>query len=246
MEKCFKVYSADDDLQVDEGKREVVSIINTGAIDRDHEVVQPKGMKKKDFQGNPVVWKNHNYLADPNAMPVGVSRWIKSSTNASGEDVVIAKTYFTDKTQDGLDTFNLIQDGVLKAFSIGYSELRASKPSTAEINVRPELKNCKKIVREWNLLEYSVVGIASNPEALALAISKGYKGRIIDILKSAEEENITKDIVEEVLEEIVVKENKISEKEITRLVGIKLEQVANLINADAIIKNTLKQISKHS
>src|SRR6266508_3206601 len=166
-----KTYDAS--LEVNEGKREVLAVISSNAVDRDGEVVQPKGMKKKNYAGNPVVMVNHDYRS----LPVGKALWVK----ADG-DRILAKSYISDKTQLARDVFGLLQDGVLNAFSIGFASLRSSAPTTQEVNVRPELKGAKLIHREWELLEYSIVGIPANQEALALAVSKGYSPAVIDIL----------------------------------------------------------------
>jgi HK97 family phage prohead protease len=162
--KLTKTYESSID-DVNAGKREVVAIISTDAIDRDNEVVSPKGMKKKSFNGNPVVMVNHDYQT----LPVGKALWVKAEANR-----VLAKYTITDKTQLGRDVFALIQDGVLSAHSIGFVSNYSSKPTTKEVNERPDLKGAKLIHRDWNLLEFSVVGIPANPEALTLSVSKGY------------------------------------------------------------------------
>jgi HK97 family phage prohead protease len=163
MNKVTKTFDgAIDDVNV--GKREVVAVISTDAIDRDGEVVSPKGMKKKHFAGNPVVMVNHDYQTPP----VGKALWVKADGNR-----ILAKYTITDKTQLGRDVFALIQDGILSAHSIGFISNYSSKPTTKEVNERPDLKGAKLIHRDWNLLEFSVVGIPANPEALTLAVSKG-------------------------------------------------------------------------
>lgn len=239
--KTIKVYSAQD-MQVDEGKREVVSIINTSAIDRDGEVVQPKGMRKKNFQGNPVVFANHSYMFDPKALPIGYSKWVKASTDSAGNDVIIAKTYISDKTQEARDVFGLMQDGVMRAFSIGYESLRASKPTTQEINVRQDLKKCKSIVRDWDMIEYSAVGLPCNPEALALAVSKGYSTKMIDILsgKTANTEQVAVEIIDAVAKELPKKFIR-TEKDIKSLLSKHIEQVVLAIDTDRIVQAAIER-----
>lgn len=161
------------DISVDPGKREVVSIISTDAIDRDGEVVLPSGLKKKNYAGNPVVLVNHNY----ESLPIGKSLWIKTAG-----DKVLAKTYITDKTQLGQDVFGLLQDGILNAVSIGFVPSKSGAPTEKEIKARPELAAAKNMIREWELLEYSFVTVPCNPEALTLAVSKGYSAETLKFI----------------------------------------------------------------
>jgi phage head maturation protease len=246
MDKQIKIYTADD-LQVDEGKREAIFTINTNAIDRDGEVVQPKGMRKKDYQGNPVVFANHSYMFDPKALPIGTTKWIKSGTDSNGNDALIAKAYISDKTQEARDVFALLQDGVMKASSIGFSTNKASRPTTQEINARPELKQCKNIVRDWNLHEWSIVGIPCNPEALNMAVSKGYSAKILDIL-SGKVENTVKaaaDIVEAVHSEPSFKQNKMSIKELNKLIAKRIDATAGAIDCDVVVNTVVAKLFRN-
>lgn len=234
--KCVKTY--DGVNEVEAGKREVVSVINTEAIDRDGEVVKPGGMKKKNYQGNPVVFYSHDYT-----QPVGKSLWVKSGQDGNGNDVLIAKTYFSDKTELARDIFGLIQDKVLNAFSIGFQSLRSSPPSTKEINIRPDLKNAKLIHRDWELLEYSVVGVPCNPEALSLAVSKGYSQATIDLIggKAQNTEATTKAIVEDVEAEPV---RSFTELDLKKFIIKRLDRVTVSIDADKVFADAMKMVCK--
>jgi HK97 family phage prohead protease len=243
MESKVKLYSADD-IKCDPDKREVVSIINSNAVDRDGEIVQPKGMRKKDFQGNPVVFANHSYAYDPKALPIGYCKWLKASTDANGNDIIIAKTYISDKTQEARDVFGLMQDGVLRAFSVGLQVNKQSKPTTMEINARPELKGCKNIVRDWSLLEYSVVGIPANQEALALAMSKGYSKKMLDMLSGKNDNTIktAETIIEAVTKEPAFQENKMTIKELNKLICKGIDSAIVSIDADAVMSAALNRL----
>lgn len=187
-EQITKTYDAS--LEVNEGKREVLAIISSDSIDRDGEVVSPKGLKKKNFAGNPVVMVNHDYQS----LPIGKALWVKQDGNR-----ILAKYYVTDKTELGRDVFGLLQDGVLNAHSIGFISNHSSKPTTQEKNLRPELANAKLIHRDWELMEFSVVGIPANPDATALAVSKGISNDtlvFLGIIKGSEGETIVETIQE--------------------------------------------------
>jgi hypothetical protein len=176
MDNKFRKEFANIETEINEGKREVISYISTEHVDRDKEVVLTKGLIKKNYQNSPVVFYNHNL----EGLPIGKSLWIKSGYTKDGIPALIAKTYISDKTQDARDVFGLIQDGVLTSWSITGMIKKASSPTNDELKL---YKGAENIVREYELLEYSVVGIPANTEALTLAVSKGYTGKIIDLLK---------------------------------------------------------------
>lgn len=167
MQNITKQFDAS--FTLDKDSREFISVISTDAIDRVGDVMIPKGLRKKNYSGNPVVLFNH----DTN-IPIGVCRWIKPEGNK-----LIAKTYITDKTQFGRDVFGLLQDGIIGAMSISFTPLNVGLPTSKELKERPELVNATKIIREWELLEYSIVTIPCNPECLALAVAKGYSPNIL-------------------------------------------------------------------
>jgi HK97 family phage prohead protease len=139
--------------------------VSTDAIDRDMEVVLPKGVDLAQFRDNPVVLWAHDYKQPP----IGRCQWIKLSKDRRR---LIAKTEF-NHTPLGEMTFNLYRDKFLSAFSIGFLVKSASPPSVKEMEERPELERCWAIIRESVMLEYSAVPVPSNPEALAIAVSKG-------------------------------------------------------------------------
>ena len=143
------------------GKREVVACISTGSKDRDNEVVRPDGLVRKHYAGLTVFYDHDTRL------PIGVTQWVKSDANR-----VLAKYRISDKTEFSRDMFAMAQDGVLTGYSIGFLSREDSPPSTAEIAASPALAGVRRIYRKWELLEFSLVGIPSNPEATMLAISK--------------------------------------------------------------------------
>jgi HK97 family phage prohead protease len=191
-ETIKKAFEAD--VEVNVGKREVLAVISTDAIDRDNEVVSPKGMRKRNFAGNPVVMVNHDYTS----LPIGKALWVKSDGNR-----VLAKYVISDKTELARDVFSLLQDGILSAHSIGFISHYASKPTTKEVNERADLKGAKLIHRDWELTEFSVVGIPANPEALTLAVSKGYAAGTLKLLGYREQnEGLEQAVVEQAVQRV--------------------------------------------
>jgi phage head maturation protease len=232
-EKINKIYDASD-VQVNEGKREVIAAISSDAIDRDNEVVSPSGIKRKNYAGNPVVLLNHQY----DTLPVGKALWVKPSGNQ-----VLAKYYVSDKTEMSRDVFGLLQDKVLNAHSIGFQSLKASPPSTKEINQRPDLKEARLIHREWELLEFSIVGIPCNPEALTLAVSKGYSKSLLtfigkDFFKAEVNEAAQK------VKELEAKPKTLTEGQLRKLIAKCLHKTAMNIDPSTVVNQVIAQLTK--
>ncbi len=149
-------------VDVSPGQREVVAVISTPDIDRDGEVVLSDGLARKQYAGLSVLL-NHDQ-----AIPIGKSLWVKS---AGGR--VLAKHRFSDATPLARDCFALAQDGVLNQYSVGFVPTDSGPPTAME---RKSYGDAVKIYRAWELMEYSLVSVPSNPNAVALAVSKGLIG----------------------------------------------------------------------
>lgn len=157
-------------IEVHKGERAVVNYITTGIIDRDGEIVDPKGADLKYYRDNPVVMWAHRY----DQLPIGKNLWIKTD-----EKGLRAKTRFLD--HDFADeVYRLytepIMDGnkdtgpAMKAWSIGFVPIEWE-----DLESKGKKNNAKRKYTKWELLEYSAVPIPSNPEALTVAIGKGLK-----------------------------------------------------------------------
>jgi HK97 family phage prohead protease len=143
-------------------ERTEVSVITTDAVDRDGDVVLPKGINRDTYNMNPVVLWSHQ-LDEP---AIGTAVWVKPF--ASG---LKAKTRY-GSTPRANDIWTLVQDGILRGKSIGFVPLDIRPATTAELSARPEWKSAS-IISECMLFEYSVCNVGVNQEALVEAVSKG-------------------------------------------------------------------------
>jgi HK97 family phage prohead protease len=156
---------------VDGDERTVVAVITTDAIDRHKEVVLPGGIDTAAYRKNPVVLWSHNSSFGHDLPPIGKCLWIKPTGDKRG---LVAKTQFA-RDDFSQNIFDLFREGILRGFSIGFQPVveDMSPPTTKELRERPEWAAVRCIYRKSSLLEYSAVSIPANPEALALAVSKG-------------------------------------------------------------------------
>lgn len=143
-------------------ERRVVHFISTPHIDKMRDIMIPEGMDSTEFDLTKTVFKNHQYDKE-------IGSNVKL-TRIKGEGVK-ATTYITDKTQTGIDAYNLIMDDVIKGWSIGFSPVRDHTGRIKEGTIEYDEKKGTRIFKEWKLGEYSLTGIPMNPNALTTAKS---------------------------------------------------------------------------
>lgn len=147
------------------GEKADISLVSSDSIDRDGEVVLPKGLELAYFQKNPIVTFAHRY----DELPVGKAQWIRKV-----EGGIKAKTVYTDAHEMARACWQMTQEGILKGKSIGFLPTRIRPPTGDELKARPELKNANAIIETAVLLEYAVAPIPVNQDALVEAVAKGY------------------------------------------------------------------------
>ena len=140
-----------------EEENTAIAAISTDAIDRDKEVILPKGVDFENYNKNPVVLWAHTY----NEPPIGKAQWVKQ-----GRKYIKAKWEWAD-TVKAQEIKQLWDGGFLNAVSVGFIANKSHEPTPAEIKKNPEWSTVYKIVDEWELLEFSIVPVPANPEALA-------------------------------------------------------------------------------
>lgn len=137
--------------------------ISTETKDRHGDVVRSKGIQLKNFRKNPVVLFSH----DARQPPIGKSPKMEKGDGTLDADV----DFFEREVFEFADTiFRIVEVGGLKAASIGFMpidfDLLKEDEDTGD---RFPGIDFKKI----DLLEFSIVPIPANPEAVALALSDG-------------------------------------------------------------------------
>lgn len=130
-------------------------LINTGAVDRDKDRVFPTGAQIDNYLLNPVVQWGHNYR-DPWAT-IG-----KTTSLEISEDGIVAEFELRPAANDA-DPQNVIlllwNGGFVRTASIGFIPIDAVENEHGGRDFAP-----------WELLEWSLVPIPANQEALRLAI----------------------------------------------------------------------------
>lgn len=162
-------------LKAEEGAREVIARISTASVDRDGDVLLPSGVILKDFYRNPIMLLSH----DSRTLPIG--RWTSVEKEAGG---LVGRGVFAERPKyhppDAEwvpDTvLSLFQQGVLRAFSVGFTIEDAREPTNRDKSQFGS--DVRRVIARWKLLEVSAVALPANQDALTVAVSKSYLGGI--------------------------------------------------------------------
>ncbi len=196
---------------VDAAERTVTAVISSDTIDRDREILLPKGVQLDNYEKNPVVLWGH----DMSLPPIAKALWVKKGTKK-----ITAKLKFAT-TERAEEIWSLFKDGFLNAFSVGFLPLKGHTPTPDEVKKNPDWAEAMYIIDEWELLEFSPVTVPSNPDALMLACKSGklHIGReVLDALdvEEPEEEAETPPEPEKQQEESIRLNISVFKKEIRR------------------------------
>lgn len=148
------------------GERADISTITDSSVDHDGEVVIATGLDLSLFRKNPVTLYQHRR----DMMPVGKAQWI-----AVRGDSVKAKTIYASRPAgwegDWLAdaVWSLVHEGILAGKSIGFIPTEAREATKAEQDAHGVARVFSKAI----LVEYSVVSIPANKQALVEAVNKG-------------------------------------------------------------------------
>lgn len=151
--------------EVDVGNRLVKGVISTTRVDLDGDVVLPFGMSTEYFEEFKSVYWNHDY----NQLPVGTNRNIVKRANGIFASTYIRKGVFED------ELLSAIEAGCVRGQSIGFRTLDCSPPDAMEKKSYGD--DCRMMIRNAIMLEYSITPMPCNPGALIELVSKGVVSR---------------------------------------------------------------------
>lgn len=129
---------------------EIIGIASTGSVDRDGESINQEGWDLKNFLKNPVILAGHDWWSFP----------IGKATEIAVKDGQLMFSMVFATTEKGQEAYQLVKEGVLNAFSVGFmpKEWNPNDPDRIE---------------KAELFEISLVSVPANPEAVVMA--KGMK-----------------------------------------------------------------------
>lgn len=144
---------------------DIEAYVSTEAVDRVGDVIKAKGWNIENFKrtGAPVLF-GHDYSMPP------IGKAVEMEIQRKG---LWSVTRFHEKTQLSRDLAMLARDGDMRSWSVGFNPLED-----------PEMRKDEKgnfagyIFNKAELLEYSLVAVPANPEAVSKAIKLAQRGII--------------------------------------------------------------------
>ena len=152
----FKQYVAAIEAPGGKASRKRTFVISTGSVDRDRDVLKVAGWDFENYLKNPVVLWAHSY----SMLPVGKTESIVKRATALRATAEFAPEELNPFAEF---VFRMIDGGYLHACSVGFRPLKW---------VFVEDRRGYDII-EMELLEYSIVPVPANPDALTEAARKG-------------------------------------------------------------------------
>jgi uncharacterized protein len=159
------------------GARQLKFVISTGSVDRDNDTINPQGWALDAFRSNPIIPWGHDYSRPPIARAVSVG--LEGGALVSVAEFPPAGIYeLADQV------YGLAKAGFIKGASVGF------RPIEWQFN---EARGPFAIdYKQQELLEWSVVSLPSNQEALIQAQAKGLSwpglpGESMEYIELAEE-----------------------------------------------------------
>jgi HK97 family phage prohead protease len=140
-------------LEAKDEDRSIVHVITRRVVDRDGDVIEPSGGRFENYRKNPIVLFGHRSWGLP------IARNLELDVK---DDEIVALTQFAGLEQasdEAERVYRLVRDGFLPATSIGFMPITWSEDKALPAQDGWWFK-------EWELFEYSVVSVPSNPEAI--------------------------------------------------------------------------------
>ena len=191
-------------------------IVNSGKLDRQGEILDINGLDLTNYLESPVVAWGHKY--DEPAIGKATKVWKDPSTGSLKAVVKFA----IEHSDMAKLVYNLIKDGYMNAFSIGFIPLEGE-----------ENKDGNVVYTKSEMLEFSAVLVGADPRALATAKSL-YGDEAEKALKG---EINTKDFhikpYSEVVEEAIEKSGRVLNKSNRKLLKEAVSALQAVIDADS-------------
>jgi len=149
---------------------------NKAIIDRGDDFIDPKAWDLKNYDKNPIILFNHN-----SDMVIGKALKV----TPTDEGLKVQAKISSSKTEDITKIRDLIDEGMLKAFSVGF-ESKDEEKDASGINR----------ITKAELFEISVVGVPMNQDSTFDIVSKSLKSKSkkeLDMLKKESEAAIDKE-----------------------------------------------------
>jgi len=167
-----RMFTALEKKEINADERTITAYGSRPVIDRDGELIKEDAWMLSSFKKNPVLMLAHDYRQPP----IGKVIWIKQ-----GKDGLRFKAQFA-KSQIADEIFQLYQDDIMRAFSVGFIPKEWDEPEEKGVD------SPSRVYTKVELLEISCVSIPSCQDALLDAYNSGRikTKTLIDIIHKPE------------------------------------------------------------
>jgi hypothetical protein len=225
------------DREKAEETRTVQFIISSAARDRHNSVLNMKGWQLDNFNRNPIVGYQHNVYGNNLCTPDNPDDVLGPGRAFIESDKLIGEVTFETKdiNPQAEKIFRKVMNGTLRATSVGFLEVGTGETK----NVTNELGDPEEIYyfAGQELLEFSIVNIPSNPEAVGRSIANHTEAALTYLMQFMPEDvsmkYIKKMTVQDVLNHV---QGKVTEKQVEKIettkkrLGMKLAIMKHELN----------------
>lgn len=156
-------------VEVDTSRVSSTFVISTAGEDRSVDIVRQKGIRLDNYKANPVVLYGHGFGGVQ--FPIGRSADDDGKLHVTRkENRTEATCFFAQSSWEAMQVFQLVEEKILNCASVHIDPIKATRRYAEDGRTGLDIEEC-------DLLEWSIVDIPCNPEAVR---------KILDIGKLAE------------------------------------------------------------
>lgn len=153
-------------VRENEDKDTVTFEISNDGLDRHGTILNPGGARTDNFESNPVVLFNHG-RGPQGSMPIG-----RAPSVFTRDDSLFAEVRFDGDDDFASEVERKVRNGFLNAASVGFEPI--------EQDTRVVDGDEVPAFEEWELVEFSIVPVPSNPDALVEGRNDPYVEEMAD------------------------------------------------------------------
>jgi hypothetical protein len=154
-------------IPTDRGAMSATFTVSTRRPDREEDVIIPEGVSFSAYRLNPVVLWDHGFSAI--SLPIGTSEDPAGNLAVFvTPDRIDATCYFSQTLPEAEQIFELVDEGTIRAASIHVRPIEFTVRANRGADERPGL-----LVTASEMLEWSIVPVGCNPEAVRKALIDG-------------------------------------------------------------------------
>jgi hypothetical protein len=206
-----------------EETRTVEFIISSAARDRHDSILNMKGWELDNFNRNPIVGYQHNVYGGNMCNAANPDDVLGPGRAYLEKDLLIGEVTFETKdiNPQAEKIFRKVLNGTLRATSVGFLE-RGTGEMKKTIDEKGNVVDQVYHFAGQELLEFSIVNIPSNPEAVGRSIAHHADAALGYLMRFMPEDVSMKDVrkmsVQQVLDLV---EGKVTEKQIEKIEEVK-------------------------